>query len=102
MCGVVGGKFFYDSELLGSSSDHSLMKHGPCSVASIQNESVRVTSGLRILVYFHGDELSSSELVSCLTLYLLRTGSEAVADIRKDLAEPTIVLSCILPTSLHT
>jgi hypothetical protein len=41
---------------------------------------------------FQGEELSSSELRSYLTLYLLRTGSDAVADIIKDLADPTIVV----------
>ena len=61
----------------------------------------RSTSSL-VLTQLHGEELSSSELVSCLTLYLLSTGNEAVADIRKDLAEPTIVRSCIFPTSLQT
>lgn len=59
------------------------------------------TSSL-VLTQLHGEELSSSELVSCLTLYLFSTGNEAVADIRKDLAEPAIVRSCIFPTSLQT
>lgn len=51
---------------------------------------------------FQGEELSSSEFRSYLTLYLLRIGSDAVADFIKDLADPTIVLSCIFLTSLHT
>lgn len=67
----------------------------------LKTMSKRSTSSLA-LTQLHGEELSSSELVSCLTLYRLSTGNEAVADIRKDLAEPTIVRSCILPTSLQT
>jgi len=51
---------------------------------------------------FQGEELSSSELRSYLTIYLLRTGSDAVADIIKHLSDPIIVLSCIFLTSLHT
>lgn len=38
-----------------------------------------------------GDELSSSELLSWRILYLFSTGSDAVAGILNDLAEPTTV-----------
>lgn len=39
----------------------------------------------------HGDKLLSSQLLSCFTLYLLKTGSDAVATILNDLAPPTTV-----------
>lgn len=57
---------------------------------------------LLIHIQYYGDKLSSSELLSCLAWYLLRTGNDAFAAIRKDVAAPTIIRSCILPTSLHT
>ncbi|KAL3813682.1 hypothetical protein ACJIZ3_014950 [Penstemon smallii] len=46
--------------------------------------------------------LSSSELLSFLILYLLSTGNDAVGGSLNDLPAPTVVISCILPTSLHT
>lgn len=66
---------------------------------SFQNSFVALF--LSLLSY--DDELSSSELFSLRCPYRPRTGSEVVAEMRNDLADPITVLSCcIRPTSLQT